>query len=615
MSSATQPAPSKAEPTEAAPPVAEPTQAAPEAGTTEPATEEPATEVEVTDEKAAEPANGAGESAPPAEPPPAGWRQRIRRTAGRSANGLAVAGVLAAMTLPYQLDLVVPAAFVRIPVEAILAAALLLVLPGRVRTPVAVALGAVLGVLVVFKVADMGFFSVLDRPFDPVMDWGLLADGYRFLDASYGRIAAVAVAVGAVLLTVAVLAFAVLAMLRVGRLLAGHRRIGGGAVGALTAGWLVFALLGTTVTVYDNGTVSFGLPVADRATARLAYDHTMQVNASLRDRQEFTELAAVDAFRDVPGDELLTALRGKDVLLAFVESYGRDAVTAPEFEPLIGDLLDDGTQRLAAQGYGSRSAFLTSSTVGGSSWLAHATTLSGLWVDNDQRYRSLTTSDRLTLTRAFGDAGWRVSGFFPGNSRAWPEGAFFGYDQVYDSRNMGYVGDKFNFASIPDQYVLSVFDRFERNANDQPVMAEVALLSGHAPWTPVPQLVNWNTVRDGSVFDREAMASGQPTRSAADGLRDDYPKAIAYSLSSIISYIESEGDDDLVVVFLGDHQPAPVVTGPGASRDVPITVVTRDQAVLDRIAGWDWQEGLRPDAQAPVWPMDSFRDRFLAAFE
>jgi hypothetical protein len=577
-------------------------------------TSEPASDTAGSASDTAKPAQ-AGASAAEVSPPVDDWRQRVRRTVGWSTGVLAVAGVLAAMTLPYQLEFVVPVAFARIPLEAILAAALLLVLPRRFRTPVAAALGALLGILVVLKVADMGFFSVLGRPFDPVMDWGLLADGYRFLDASYGRAAAVGAAVGAALLTVAVLVLAVLAVRRVARLLADRRRVAGGTVGALAAGWLVFALLGTTVAVYDNGTVSFGLPVADRATARLAYDHTLQVSASLQDRREFAELAAVDAFRDVPGDELLTALRGKDVLLAFVESYGRDAVTAPEFAPLISDLLDEGSQRLAAQGYGSRSAFLTSSTIGGSSWLAHATTLSGLWVDNDQRYRSLTVSDRLTLTRAFGDAGWRVSGFFPAHTRAWPEGAIFGYDQVYDSRNLGYEGDRFAFASIPDQYVLSAFDRLERQASDQPVMAEVALLSSHAPWTPVPQLVDWDAMGDGSILDREVMAGDQATRAAPDGLREDYPKAVAYSLSSIISYIESEGDDDLVVVFLGDHQPAPVVTGPNASRDVPITIVTRDQAVLDRVAGWNWQEGLRPDAQAPVWPMDAFRDRFLTAFE
>jgi hypothetical protein len=36
--------------------------------------------------------------------------------------------------------------------------------------------------------------------------------------------------------------------------------------------------------------------------------------------------------------------------------------------------------------------------------------------------------------------------------------------------------------------------------------------------------------------------------------------------------------------------------------------------VTDRVADWGWRDGLRPDAGAPVWPMDTFRDRFLTAY-
>jgi hypothetical protein len=36
--------------------------------------------------------------------------------------------------------------------------------------------------------------------------------------------------------------------------------------------------------------------------------------------------------------------------------------------------------------------------------------------------------------------------------------------------------------------------------------------------------------------------------------------------------------------------------------------------VMDHISGWGWQAGLRPGPQAPVWPMDAFRDHFLTAF-
>jgi 2,3-bisphosphoglycerate-independent phosphoglycerate mutase len=84
-------------------------------------------------------------------------------------------------------------------------------------------------------------------------------------------------------------------------------------------------------------------------------------------------------------------------------------------------------------------------------------------------------------------------------------------------------------------------------------------------------------------------------------------------MSTIISYVQHYGDDRLVVVLLGDHQP-PVVTGEGATHDVPISIIAHDPAVLDQIAGWGWEDGMRPGSQAPVWPMNAFRDRFLSAF-
>jgi hypothetical protein len=74
------------------------------------------------------------------------------------------------------------------------------------------------------------------------------------------------------------------------------------------------------------------------------------------------------------------------------------------------------------------------------------------------------------------------------------------------------------------------------------------------------------------------------------------------------------GDDKLVMVVLGDHQPNATISGNGASHDVPISVIAHDPNVMKRIAGWGWQDGLLPGRQAPVWPMDSFRDRFLTTF-
>ena len=45
----------------------------------------------------------------------------------------------------------------------------------------------------------------------------------------------------------------------------------------------------------------------------------------------------------------------------------------------------------------------------------------------------------------------------PGNRRDWPEGACYGYDRIYDARNLGYQGPYFSFATMPDQYTLAAF--------------------------------------------------------------------------------------------------------------------------------------------------------------
>jgi hypothetical protein len=110
----------------------------------------------------------------------------------------------------------------------------------------------------------------------------------------------------------------------------------------------------------------------------------------------------------------------------------------------------------------------------------------------------------------------------------------------------------------------------------------------------------------------------ESTRAALFGdskrARAAYGHSIEYTMSTIISFVQHYGNDKTVVVLLGDHQPATTVSGQGASHDVPISVVAHDPKVMERIAGWGWQDGLRPSPHGPVWPMNAFRDRFLSAF-
>src|SRR4029079_19750461 len=132
-----------------------------------------------------------------------------------------------------------------------------------------------------------------------------------------------------------------------------------------------------------------GAPVASTSAVALAVDEVRAVKTGLQGHAILARQIADDRFRATPGNRLLSALRGKDVLLLFVESYGRVAVQDSSFSPGVDAVLDRGTARLAASGFAARSAFLTSPTFGGISWLAHSTMQSGLQIDTQRRYNQL----------------------------------------------------------------------------------------------------------------------------------------------------------------------------------------------------------------------------------
>ena len=539
-------------------------------------------------------------------------RRRIRAGSAAALTIVALLFVWVALVAPDHPARLTPSTFLRLPLEGIAVLALALALPARGRRVLAWVVGPILGLLVIVKVLDMGVYATFDRPFDPVADWRYTGIGIETLRDSIGSRDADLIVAGAAMLIVAVLVLTTLAVLRLTRVAAGHRRWSLRAITALGAVWILCWAFGAQLVS--------GVPFASASAATLAVDEVRAVRAGIRDRAVFADELQRDRFRDTPGNQLLTGLRGKDVIVAFVESYGVVGLQDSIVSPHVDAALANGTERLEAAGFHARSAFLTSPTFGGASWLAHSTFHSGVWVNRQWRYDQLVASDRFTLSQAFKRAGWRTVDDVPANNRDWPQRSFYGYDRVYDQRNLGYLGPTFAYAPMPDQYVLLALQRLELAKRDRrPVFAEVDMVSSHAPWTRIPDLIDWNDVGNGSVFS--SMPVDQVSTAALwgdhDRVRGAYGQSIEYSLSALFSFVQHYGNDDLVLVVLGDHQPSTIVTGlhPELSHDVPVSVIAHDPAVLDRIAGWGWEDGLRPGPQAPVWPMSAFRDRFLTAFD
>ncbi|MFK4103958.1 CDP-alcohol phosphatidyltransferase [Streptomyces sp. NPDC019531] len=524
-------------------------------------------------------------------------------------NVLAAVLVLGALLLPNKTVNLHVREFVRIPAEAILAAAVMLALPRRPRLVVAIVSGVSLGALTILNLLDMGFNEYLGRAFNPVLDWELLDDARSYVDDSLGTGVAIGATVGAFVLVLLLLSLMTLAMVRLSDLLLRDKQVATRGTLIAATVWVACSALGLQVA---------GTPIASEHTAAIAELQARRVLYTMRDEADFQKVARTDTFGNTPGDQLVPDLRGKDMIFTFIESYGRSAVEDADIAPGVDKTLTESTAALAKAGFHAKSGWLTSATYGGNSWLGHSTTLSGLWIDNQQRYRTVMASDHLSLTKAFKKTGdWDTVGVMPGVQKGWPEQKYYGLDKVYNAFQLGYQGPKFSWSTMPDQYTLEAYQRqVHGKKRDKPLMSEIILTSSHQPWAPIPKMVDWDDLGDGSIFKAIQKAGNNPSDIIADSTRSkqEYGKSISYSVTALTQWLERYGSDDTVLVFLGDHQPISRVSGNNASRDVPISIVAKDPKVLDKIASWNWTDGLKPAHNAPVWKMSSFRDRFLTAY-
>jgi phosphatidylglycerophosphate synthase len=533
-----------------------------------------------------------------------------RRALRLAITVLSVVLVWGVLVAPDHHSQLVPVAFARIPVEGLALVAVAVVLPAWPRRIVAAVAGILFGLLIVLKILNTMFYLEVGQTFNPVLDWsdigpaiGVVRDA---IGATQTNIVLVAICLGLILAIGAITASAI----HITTVAARHRRAAVRVLAALTAVWALCA--GLSLQLFR------GYPVASTNTAGLMVAEVRGTQAALRDQRLFEQaVRGSDPEASVPVSDLLTGLRGKDVIIAFVESYGQVAVQGTSFSAGVDAVLRQGTASLARAGWSSQSAWITSPGFGGISQLAHSTLQSGLWVNTVQRYAELVGSRRFTLSDAFDKAGWRTAYDAPADDISWPIGTYFyHFDKVYDQRDVGYHGPTFSYASMPDQYTLAAFQRLELTPGHKPVMAQIVLVSSHTPWAPLPVMVPWSKVGNGSIFD-PMPARGETAAStwrSGSKVRQAFSTSIQYSLQVLTSWVTELNDPNLVLVILGDEQPGGPITSPGASHVVPISIIARDPSVFRQIASWGWQDGLLPSPSAPLEPMDAFRNRFLDAF-
>ena len=314
-------------------------------------------------------------------------------------------------------------------------------------------------------------------------------------------------------------------------------------------------------------------------------------------------------------DSTLARVQGADVLLLFVESYGSVSWERPAFAEVLAPVRAEFDQAIRATGRSVVSTYLDSPTFGGESWLAHISLISGTEVRDGATNTRLMAQQRDTMVTAFARRGYRTVAVMPGIRGRWSEGAFYGFDEIYDAAKLAYQGPSFGWWDITDQFALARLDALELAAGDRkPVFAVFPTISTHTPFTPTPPYQpDWARVLRADSHDQAALAAAWAIPADWLDLSPGYVRALTYAYQTFGGYLQLRKDRDLVLILVGDHQPPALVSGEGAPWHVPMHVITSRPAVLAALQAQGFRPGLRPEGPATS-AMHEALPRLLDAF-
>ena len=453
---------------------------------------------------------------------------------------------------------------------------------------------ALLVAAVVLGFGDGATHQVLSRPLNLYFDINLLSASFHLLDGNLGRMAAIGIFFGTGALLVLVFLITGWA-LRPGR---ARDRVTRGVVTIVGLAALVLGVL-----EIQNQRILPGARTPAWDTLSFQLD---QLRSTHEAHRAFVAAAPATPRPATP----LSALADTDVLLVFVESYGATVLELDRFRDIVIPTLERQETRLREAGLVMATGLLEAPIRGGQSWLAHATTLSGRWIDNQLWYRLLLDSYRNSLIDDFSATGHTTMAVMPAITMPWPEGRQHGWDRIFAARDLGYAGPPLNWVTMPDQFTLDRFQRTLRPNASRPLFAQIALISSHAPWTPILEVEeDWDAIGDGQIFERWRDHGDPPQVLWQDmeRVRDHFAMSVEYSMHVSLEWAARFLDDDTLLILLGDHQPAAVITGHEASGAVPVHIISRNPDLVEPFRQRGFIDGLIPDYPAPAPRMSELR--------
>ena len=362
-----------------------------------------------------------------------------------------------------------------------------------------------------------------------------------------------------------------------------------------------------------NRTLLFG-GFAASVLPRLKRELLLVANLSAERAQRNSAIAQVqNEWSRVPSN--LEKLRGANVYLFLVESYGQTVVERPEFKRVIRATFEAFESELGKKGFFFASSILDAPTYGGRSWLAHTTLWTGVRTTDQLQYDLISGAKPSSIASFFKAAGYRTVLVMPGTTRPWLKGQFYPFDRAYYAWDFDYAGPAFAWATMPDQYVLDFVRRREQGHARGPAFIHYVLVSSHAPWSELPVLVDdWTQIKNGALYAQREPRRFPIVWPNFENASEAYIRAIEYDLVVLQRYIAEFVRDGSLVIILGDHQPVVEVTRQSPSAGVPIHVLSRDVRFVETFMARGYERGMWPRIEGPHPGMETFLRDFLRDF-
>jgi hypothetical protein len=310
-------------------------------------------------------------------------------------------------------------------------------------------------------------------------------------------------------------------------------------------------------------------------------------------------------------------LGGNDVLFIFVESYGRTIFANKVYSDALVPSYEAMGKRLDEAGFHVASDFITSPTYGGYSWFAHLTLDTGVKVISHLHSQLLDEQKPTGFADYFRDAGYQPVIVMPGTTRTWPGmDDYYGFRDHYFSWEFGYKGPRYGWPTMADQFVLYHIQKNVIEPATKPLFIQYALVSSHAPFSDQPRYIeNWETIGDGSILHKSGRNRFNVTWGLSGEVSKAYTAAVKYEMQVMEGYLTNYIHDDTLVIFVGDHQPHQLVTGPqNLTWSVPVHVACRNRDLIEPFLRRGYIPGMVPDQPLPHVGMERFMEEFIADF-